>query len=229
MAKRKSNPDVQTCPLEDAVNAIHDKFAEALAADNRMLLQLHRAHHARHEAGRMLLQLRKRIEAGEAGETTWWHWYSANFTRSRRDAEKCMAMASSENPEAALERERQRAREGMREYRAAANVSRTPKVELNIGGEVRKTEFVRRRGDLGLERTARSITAAADQAVAAIQIVSKMLDENPALPQATVDYVVEQLLTAAKRAREVADEVRRDKRSHILQLVPTHEAPDSEN
>jgi hypothetical protein len=65
--------------------------------------------------------------------------------------------------------------------------------------------------------------------VAAIQIVSKMLDENPALPQATVDYVVEQLLTAAKRAREVADEVRRDKRSHILQLVPTHEAPDSEN
>jgi hypothetical protein len=213
--------------LVDAIALIHEKFAEATALDIK-------ADNARIEAGRMLIELRARIEAGEVGLVGWWHWYSANFTRSRRDAEKCMALAQAKDPSAALEHERQRAREGMREYRAAANVSRTQarKVELNIGGrkiEVVKTEFVRRSGaDLVMERTVRSIMAAADQAVAGIEMVSKMAKGNPSLPQATVDYVVEGMLTAAKRAREVADEVRRDKRSHI-QLVPTHEGPETEN
>jgi hypothetical protein len=65
--------------------------------------------------------------------------------------------------------------------------------------------------------------------VAAIQIVSKKAKENPSLPQATVDCVVERMLTAAKRAREVADEVRRDKQRSHIQLVPTHEGPETEN
>jgi len=77
-------------------------------------------------AGQLLLVLRRRIEAGEAGTVSWWDWYEANFAsfRSRKDAEKIMKMAQADRAqqertearnvrrrEARQEREKQRARE----------------------------------------------------------------------------------------------------------------------
>jgi hypothetical protein len=59
---------------------------------------------ARIECGRTLLELRRRIEDGEVGDLAavdWWGWYEDNFTRSRRDAERLMAIASAEDPVAA--------------------------------------------------------------------------------------------------------------------------------
>ena len=56
-------------------------------------------------AGKQLVELQARIEAGEAGKgVKWWVWYAANFkNRSRRDAQRVMALARSDDPGAAAE------------------------------------------------------------------------------------------------------------------------------
>ena len=48
-------------------------------------------------AGKQLVELQARIEAGEAGTNVkWWGWYAANFkNRTRRDAQRVMALARS--------------------------------------------------------------------------------------------------------------------------------------
>lgn len=77
-------------------------------------------------AGQKLLALRRRVEAGEVGEgVSWWAWFeTADIGRSRKDAEKLMRMASSDDPEAAAIDERDRNREAKREHRErAAEVS----------------------------------------------------------------------------------------------------------
>jgi hypothetical protein len=103
----------QIAPLEAAIESIHKKFAAAIDSDNK-------ARKYRIEAGKELLQLRARIEAGEAGVgVQWWQWYESKFVRSRRDAERVMALARDADPDAALERERERNREHQRSSRAA--------------------------------------------------------------------------------------------------------------
>ena len=65
-------------------------------------------HTMRLVAGQKLLELRARIEAGEAGDVTWWAFYEEHLAefRSRKDAEKLMRMAGADDPEAALQIER---------------------------------------------------------------------------------------------------------------------------
>jgi hypothetical protein len=72
-------------------------------------------------AGQKLLELRARIEAGEAGDgVSWWEWFaSADISRSRKDAEKLMRMARSDDPEAAHEAEKTETRERMKTSRGA--------------------------------------------------------------------------------------------------------------
>jgi hypothetical protein len=64
-------------------------------------------------AGKQLVELKARIEAGEAGKgVRWWTWYAENFTkRTRRDAQKVMALANADDPEAAAAEERSKNRE----------------------------------------------------------------------------------------------------------------------
>lgn len=106
--------------LREAVVRINQKFEQALDSDRK-------TERCRLAAGQMLVELRKRIESGEAGPgVEWWRWYEdSGFVRSRKDAEKVMKLASANDPEAAHEEEKAKAREGMRRTRAAAaaNVS----------------------------------------------------------------------------------------------------------
>jgi hypothetical protein len=115
--------------LEEAVKEIDIKFQAAIDADNK-------GKRARLAAGQMLLDLRKRIEDGEAGAVDWWNWYDQQkFVRGRKDAEKVMRLAGAKNPEAAAETEKAKAREGMRKNRGA-NVSskkKTKEVQGNSG------------------------------------------------------------------------------------------------
>jgi hypothetical protein len=78
--------------------------------------------------GVLLNDLRARVDAGEAGKgVKWWSWYGEHFPdRSRRDAERVMKLASSDDPQAAADEERTKAREGMAAHRKkiATNVSR---------------------------------------------------------------------------------------------------------
>ena len=100
---------------DDLVKAINLKVTLSIFAANE-------AYHHRLDAGRMLLELRTRIEA-EGGD--WWKWQTGKFDRSRRDMEKLMQMARADDPEAAVEEERAKARERMQRTRSsAANVRR---------------------------------------------------------------------------------------------------------
>src|SRR5262245_34938217 len=72
------------------------------------------------EAGRLLLDLRERVEAQGKG---WWPWFEeAGFVRDRKDAEKVIALARDHTPEEAEEaaaKEREKARKRMARHRAA--------------------------------------------------------------------------------------------------------------
>lgn len=73
------------------------------------------------QAGWGLLALRKRIEAGEAGHVTWWEYFDTQFTghiKSRKYAERLMSWAQKDDPEGAIEAERDRVRDAVRESRA---------------------------------------------------------------------------------------------------------------
>jgi hypothetical protein len=73
---------------------------------------------ARLEIGLMLVELRERIEAGEAGDRDWWAWCRNHLAdRSRKDIERLLAIASSDDPAAALEAQRAKSRTGMARLR----------------------------------------------------------------------------------------------------------------
>jgi len=97
--------------LDEAVLRIHRKW-------DRVIDTQQKAHSARVECGMELLALRARIEAGEAGQINWWNYYQQKFTRDRRDAERIMAIASAENPQAAHEAEKAATRQRMQAFRA---------------------------------------------------------------------------------------------------------------
>jgi hypothetical protein len=105
-------PTFSELSLEQAVQAIHEKFEVARRAERR-------AYATRIVVGQMLIALRKRIEAGEAGEgVNWWKWYQDNFARTRRDAERVMALARADDPEAAHEAAKAETREAVQKHRA---------------------------------------------------------------------------------------------------------------
>ena len=125
VAKRTATA-LQPLSLDEAVRAIHVKFAAAITADNK-------AFHDRVAAGQMLIELRRRIEDGEAGEgVEWWPWYERKFVRSRKDAEKVMRIASAENPEQALADDNAKARERMRKLRSDGANVRSKQVVLEM-------------------------------------------------------------------------------------------------
>jgi hypothetical protein len=112
---------VNTQSLDETVKAIQAKLVAADESQGKSTRY-------RVQAGNMLLALRKRIEEDkEAGrDVKWWPWYRSKFGRSRRDAEKVMALADAHDPNAAAAAERDKAKLAMRKSRSrnAANVSR---------------------------------------------------------------------------------------------------------
>src|SRR4051812_4066256 len=96
-------------PLADLVKAVHIKLNLAMFADNS-------AHHHRLDAGRMLVELRTRVEA-EGHD--WWKWQDGKFGRSRKGMEKLMRMARADEPEAAIEEHRAKDARQHRTARAA--------------------------------------------------------------------------------------------------------------
>lgn len=97
--------------IKEMVDEIHKQFAAAFDAGKK-------ADRARIHAGRLLIALRKRIEAGEVGENvSWWKWYDDHFARSKKDAMKVMKIASAEDPEAAHEAEIEKNRRQKQSHR----------------------------------------------------------------------------------------------------------------
>jgi hypothetical protein len=66
-------------------------------------------------AGRELIRVRPKVEAAGHG---WEAWCAENIRRSMRDIRKLMRMAGANDPETALEDERENRRQSMRAYRS---------------------------------------------------------------------------------------------------------------
>ena len=107
----KTSNVVPLLSLEDHIFKITKLFEGVMNAHGKLVS-------ARVACGKELLALRVRIEGGEAGKVEWWEWYGERFARSRRDAEKVMALAAAEDPEAAHEAAKAVDRERKREERA---------------------------------------------------------------------------------------------------------------
>jgi hypothetical protein len=100
--------------IEKLITEIHKQFA---ANDDGSK----KADRARLRAGKLLIELRGRIEAGEGGEgVNWWKWYGENIARSKRDAMRVMKLASADDPEMAHEDEKEERRR-RRHQRLVAN------------------------------------------------------------------------------------------------------------
>jgi hypothetical protein len=125
-------------------------------------------------SGVLLLELRKRIEAGEGGNFTWWEWYKNNLTsvRSRRDAERLIALVSEDDPVAAAEEERKKKRTAMRALREqrtgkAAQVLDFP-TATHIGNVGRKPDPVEQIWQSIAQRIAELSSAQKQRLIAAI-------------------------------------------------------------
>jgi hypothetical protein len=103
--------------LDDRAASINRHLA--LAAKAKGKFDDHRL-----QAGRELIEAYKHVPPGR-----WLEWCRTNFSRSRQDVARVMKLAAADDPEAALEQERARAREGMRASRAnGTNVSSIKKL-----------------------------------------------------------------------------------------------------
>ena len=91
--------------LDQAIKRIETSFAKIQSYGKKV-------DDFRSSAGKQLVELKARIEAGEDGEgVNWWKWYAEHFkNRTRRDAQKVMALARSDDPDAAAEEEREKNR-----------------------------------------------------------------------------------------------------------------------
>ena len=99
--------------LAALAKSINHHINRALAAD--ISGERHRV-----KAGRELIEAREHVPPGD-----WIAWCKANIKRGQRDIQRLMRIAGAEDPDAALELDRAKAREGMKATRAkATNVSR---------------------------------------------------------------------------------------------------------
>src|SRR4051812_41465233 len=63
------------------------------------------ARRQRVSAGQLLIGARRRVKAGEAGDTTWSEWVRNNIERSLRDCQRVIKIASAVDPATALAKE----------------------------------------------------------------------------------------------------------------------------
>jgi hypothetical protein len=93
-----TTPSIDT--LDDLAHEIVTRFDRADAAATK-------SHNHRVSAGELLVEVRGRVDAGEAGPITWTEWCAVNVpNRSMRDIRRCLALVKADDPDAALEAER---------------------------------------------------------------------------------------------------------------------------
>lgn len=101
--------------MPDSLEELVRKFRWRVVAISRAEKRIQ---NQRVEAGKLLLEMRRRVEGGEVGKTTWWAWYEANAGYSRKTGEELMRWASSENPTEAHETQKTKMRKALRDLRA---------------------------------------------------------------------------------------------------------------
>lgn len=112
--------------IDALVKEIRTHLYDAKGAESKY--QKHRL-----TAGQKLLELRARVEAGEVGDgVSWWEWFeTADIGRGRRDAERLMKMARSDDPDAAHEAEKAESRGAYQKRR-----------DINVGSDSEEYDIV---------------------------------------------------------------------------------------
>jgi hypothetical protein len=108
---------------------------EANARLDRAKVAEDRAKDLRISAGQILAEAKDRVRAGEPGHTNWAKWVRENIKHSYRDANKCIAIARSPDPNAALAAERETARVSMALSRAKMGQTFAPPSASSVATE----------------------------------------------------------------------------------------------
>jgi hypothetical protein len=105
---KKMMASLDTADTDQIVKAIDAKMNLSISSDAD-------ANNHRLDAARMLLALRNRIEA--EGQN-WWKWHKDHFARSKRDAQRLLAIAAADDPPAAATEAAKRNAEHQATHRA---------------------------------------------------------------------------------------------------------------
>jgi len=115
---RRERPILNDAPtMQELIARYKEKTEAAKTADKKETEN-------RVEAAQALAELRRRVQAGEAGDIytrNWWLWFKHNINaakKSRKGAEALLRIASHPDPYKAWEDEKAQTRERMRAYRA---------------------------------------------------------------------------------------------------------------
>ncbi len=104
----------------ETLEALAEKIARyATQADEKTL-----------EAAKLVGEARKRVEAGEAGDTNWYSWAAKNIKLSESRLRELRRIAEAEDPQKELERGRKKTRERVERHREKKKRS----AALRIGG-----------------------------------------------------------------------------------------------
>ncbi len=91
----------------EALEALAEKIARyATEADEKTI-----------EAAKLIREARKRVEAGEAGDTNWYSWAPKNIKLSPSRLRELQRIAEAEDPRKELERGRKKTRERVERHR----------------------------------------------------------------------------------------------------------------
>ncbi len=107
----------------ETLEALAEKIAQyATEADEKTI-----------EAAKLIREARKRVEAGEAGDTNWYSWATKNIKLSLSRLRELQRIAEAEDPRKELERGRKKTQERVERYREKKN-----SVPLRNGGATLK-------------------------------------------------------------------------------------------
>jgi hypothetical protein len=120
-------------PLDTVAAEINARFERASHYEKQ-------ATEHRIAAGLQLIEVRKRVDSGEAGEVGWEKWCAEHINRSQGDIRKVMRIAGAVDPQAALEQERANAAAGMAEHRANVSAVDAPAGSLFAPAEKSEPE-----------------------------------------------------------------------------------------
>jgi hypothetical protein len=112
MAKKVWSPpqqDTNFDAIDESIILFHQFSDEEEARFDNSKKDRLRAVSARRNAARVLGELRRRVEAGEAGDgVEWWPWCEENIKRSKRDCYKLLEIDGSPDPEYAEKQAREK-------------------------------------------------------------------------------------------------------------------------
>lgn len=97
----------------DKINELYAFLLKDWGAMDELIEGTRKKLHARRiRIGYRLIEIQQRIEAGENGDLcTFWEWFADMVPRSRSDAEKMMAIARQDDPEAAYQQRLEKQKE----------------------------------------------------------------------------------------------------------------------